>query len=63
MSNNSRLGKCNPSTSCPKGGVKIHNTNNNVQNDPFEFYNNLKNQNKVSNFNLIYKVEQMDNYI
>jgi hypothetical protein len=48
MSNNSRLGKCNSSTSCPKGGVKIHNTNNNVQNDPFEFYNNLKNQNKAT---------------
>ena len=43
MSNNSRLGKCNSSTSCPKGGVKIHNTN--IQNDPLEFYNNLKKQN------------------
>ena len=48
MSNNSRLGKCNSSTSCPKGGVKIHNSDmyNNTQNDPLEFYNNLKNQNK-----------------
>ena len=50
MSNNSRLGKCNSSASCPKGGVKIHNSNNsnNVQNDPLEFYNNLKNQNKAT---------------
>ena len=46
MSNNSRLGKCNSSTSCPKGGVKIHNTN--IQNDPLEFYNNLKKQNKAT---------------
>ena len=53
MSNNSRLGKCNSFTSCPKGGVKIHNTNNtnhsntnHSKNDPLEFYNNLKNQNK-----------------
>jgi hypothetical protein len=50
MSNNSRLGKCNSSTSCPKGGVKIHNSNmyNSTQNDPLEFYNNLKNQNKAT---------------
>ena len=50
MSNNSRLGKCNSSTSCLKGGVKIHNTNNsnNTKNDPLEFYNNLKNQNKAT---------------
>ena len=50
MSNNSRLGKCNSSTSCPKGGVKIHNSDmyNNTQNDPLEFYNNLKNQNKAT---------------
>jgi hypothetical protein len=45
MSNISRLGNCNSSKICPKGGVKIHETNNN-QYDPVEFYNNLKNQNK-----------------
>jgi len=53
MSNISRLGKCNSSTICTKGGVKIHesnntNNNNNIQYDPVEFYNNLKNQNKAT---------------
>ena len=50
MSNISRLGKCNSSTICTKGGVKIHESNNtnNIQYDPVEFYNNLKNQNKTT---------------
>ena len=52
MNNISRLGNCNSSKICPKGGVKIYETNNNnsnnIQYDPVEFYNNLKNQNKAT---------------
>jgi hypothetical protein len=42
--------KCHKTSGCPKSGIKIHESNNNCEkgydDDQFEFYNKIKNQNK-----------------
>jgi hypothetical protein len=42
--------KCHKTNGCPKSGIKIHESNNNCEkgynDDQFEFYNKIKNQNK-----------------
>jgi len=37
---------CNNQSTCKKGGVKIHNSNTNYLENPVDFYNKLKTQNK-----------------
>ena len=42
--------KCHKTSGCPKSGIKIHESNNNCEkgydDDQFEYYNKIKNQNK-----------------
>ena len=57
MNNNSKLGNCKNNI-CPKGGIKIHESSNNII-DPLEFYNNLKNQNKSTGIRI---TEGTNNY-
>jgi len=69
-----KFGNCNSNTSCPKGGVKIHETYNNTHNnsrinaslDPEHFYNQIKNQNKHTGVRIVqgeneYNIDPFDN--
>ena len=48
--NHRGLGECTP-TSCPKAGIKIHESNNNYNNEPFVFNNKSSQLTKPVNFN------------